>query len=175
MRKIYDEDYAAPLPPPLQTSNSTSTPTPELARSRRSALTTLHISPSEPVDELTSWFETPPIHSATNPVQYWIGQLAAYPDSRLCRMALDYLTAPSTSVDTERAFSRGALTVTHLRHSLSEPSTRAAIVTGNWASIDGLVPHSNIIAMLNSKWLHPCAQPEVIDLSSKELHTDSSP
>ena len=73
-------------------------------------------------------------------------------------MALDYLTAPSTSVDTEHTFSHSVLTVTHLHHSLSEPSTHVAIVTGNWASIDGLVPHSNIIAMLNSKRLHPHAQ-----------------
>lgn len=61
-------------------------------------------------------------------------------------MALDFLSAPATSVDTERAFSRGALTVTYLRHALSDESTQNSIVGGSWAK-DGFVPEDELIEL----------------------------
>ncbi|KAI0061452.1 hypothetical protein BV25DRAFT_1771677, partial [Artomyces pyxidatus] len=45
----------------------------------------------------------------------------------------------ASSTDVERAFSRGSLNVSRLRHSLSDESTRAATVLQSWMSIPGLV------------------------------------
>lgn len=65
-------------------------------------------------------------------------------------MALDFLSAPATSVDTERAFSRGALTVTPLRHALLDLSTRASIVAGSWFE-DGFVPKDELVEFFENK------------------------
>ena len=60
-------------------------------------------------------------------------------------------TLSATSTDAERAFSRGRLTVSRLRHSLSDASVRANTVLGSWARIDGLVPEKETIAYLADK------------------------
>ena len=57
----------------------------------------------------------------------------------------------ATSVDAERAFSRGRLTVSRLRHSLSDASVRANTVLGSWAGIPGLVDEKEMIALLADK------------------------
>ncbi|KAI0738760.1 hypothetical protein BC629DRAFT_1300092, partial [Irpex lacteus] len=57
----------------------------------------------------------------------------------------------ASSVDVERAFSRGGLTVSKRRHALSDESTRAAIVLGSWASVEGLVPTEKLITMFREK------------------------
>ncbi|KAF8577321.1 hypothetical protein K439DRAFT_1317511, partial [Ramaria rubella] len=51
----------------------------------------------------------------------------------------------ATSTDTECAFSGGQLTVSWMRHSLSDQLTRAASVLASWASIKGMVPEAEII------------------------------
>jgi hypothetical protein len=51
----------------------------------------------------------------------------------------------ATSTDVERAFSRGGLTVSKIRHSLSDESTRAASVLGSWCNLPEAIPMSNII------------------------------
>ncbi|CUA75529.1 Putative AC transposase [Rhizoctonia solani] len=58
------------------------------------------------------------------PMQYWSSKLDTNP--RLARMALDYLTAPATSVDAERAFSAGRLTINHLQLRLRRSNGRDA-------------------------------------------------
>ena len=57
----------------------------------------------------------------------------------------------ATSTDAERAFSRGRLTVSRLRHSLSDASVRANTVLGSWARIDDLVPEKETIDFLGDK------------------------
>ena len=57
----------------------------------------------------------------------------------------------ATSVDAERAFSRGCLTVSCLRHSLNDASVRANTVLGSWARIPGLVAEDEMIEMLANK------------------------
>jgi len=83
-------------------------------------------------------------------------------------MALDYLSTPgqscslsfrvifiiiftATSTDVERAFSRGRLTVSRMRHSLSDESTRAATVLSSWMSVPRLVPELDIIQVFRDK------------------------
>jgi hypothetical protein len=50
----------------------------------------------------------------------------------------------------ERAFSRGGLTVSKLRHNLNDESTRAATVLHSWAEV-GLIPESEVIHVFRNK------------------------
>ncbi len=56
----------------------------------------------------------------------------------------------ATSVDVERAFSRGSLTVSKHRHALSDKSTRASVVLRSWMEA-GLVKDDNVIKLFESK------------------------
>ncbi|KAF8583884.1 hypothetical protein K439DRAFT_1311297, partial [Ramaria rubella] len=51
----------------------------------------------------------------------------------------------ATLTDTEHAFSRGGLTVSCMRHSLSDTSTCAASVLASWGSIESLIPIAQIV------------------------------
>jgi hypothetical protein len=58
----------------------------------------------------------------------------------------------ATSTDVERAFSRGSLTVSKMRHSLSDESTRAATVLGSWVALfSDLIPHNDIVTSFKDK------------------------
>ncbi|QRV82293.1 hAT family dimerization protein [Ceratobasidium sp. AG-Ba] len=61
---------------------------------------------------------------------YWSSRLAQRP--RVARFALDFLTAPASSVDAERAFSCGRLMVNHLQHQMSTRSFQAQMAVGSW-------------------------------------------
>ena len=54
-------------------------------------------------------------------------------------------------MDAERAFSRGRLTVSRLRHSLSDQTVRASTVLGSWARYPELVPEADAVALLREK------------------------
>lgn len=51
----------------------------------------------------------------------------------------------------ERAFSKGSLTVSKHRHSLSDKSTRAAIVLSSWAQVEGVVVEKDVIEVYEEK------------------------
>ncbi|RDX39816.1 hypothetical protein OH76DRAFT_1298907, partial [Lentinus brumalis] len=51
----------------------------------------------------------------------------------------------ATSCDAERAFSRGRLTVSRLRHSLGDSSVRANTLLGSWARIPELVEEKKLL------------------------------
>jgi hypothetical protein len=55
----------------------------------------------------------------------------------------------------ERSFSRGGLTVSKMRHSLSDESTRAASVLGVWCDLPGAVPRDEIVAIFKDKSKRP--------------------
>ena len=61
----------------------------------------------------------------------------------------------ATSTDVERAFSRGGLTVSKMRHSLLDESTRAASVLGAWCDLQGAVPRDEIMAVFRDKGKRP--------------------
>ncbi|KLO05129.1 hypothetical protein SCHPADRAFT_802371, partial [Schizopora paradoxa] len=63
-----------------------------------------------------------------DPIKYWYAKQG----DPFARMGLDFMSAPATSVDVERAFSRGSLTVSKHRHALSDQSTRASVVLRSW-------------------------------------------
>ncbi|QRV78731.1 AC transposase [Ceratobasidium sp. AG-Ba] len=63
-------------------------------------------------------------------LKYWEGERKRTP--RLAAFALGILTAPASSVDAERAFSGGRLTINHLQHSMSELTFEAKMAVGSW-------------------------------------------
>lgn len=58
-------------------------------------------------------------------------------------------------MDVERAFSRGTLTVSKYRHTLSDQSTRAAVVLRSWYNLPGVVRADDIIKQLDNKIKRP--------------------
>ncbi|KAG9075222.1 hypothetical protein FRC06_010218 [Ceratobasidium sp. 370] len=63
-------------------------------------------------------------------VQYCTKQLTY--QSQVFTMALDYMTAPASSVDAEHAFSNGRLMVGHLQHQMSTRTFQAKMAVGLW-------------------------------------------
>ncbi|KAF8584239.1 hypothetical protein K439DRAFT_1302530, partial [Ramaria rubella] len=51
----------------------------------------------------------------------------------------------ATSTDTECAFSGGGLSVSRMRHSLSDKSMCVATVLASWALVNGMIPEVEII------------------------------
>lgn len=66
-------------------------------------------------------------------------------------MALDYLSAPASSVDAKCACSHGGLTVMHHHHALSDKSMHNSIVLGAWLKDTNLVPKEELIVMFRKK------------------------
>ena len=100
---------------------------------------------------MADFWASPRAPSGSDPIQYWVGVLVGQPESRLAQMAIDYLSCPATSVDVERAFSCGALTVTHHQHALSNNSTRNSIVVGGWLKDTSLIPKNDLIEFFGGK------------------------
>ena len=75
-----------------------------------------------------------------NPIEWWdkVGQ-QRYPT--LYRMALDYLSIPSTSCDCERAFSRARRTVTDDRNRLGGATIEALQLQKNWLHNRAVASH----------------------------------
>lgn len=81
-----------------------------------------------------------------SPLEWWVQHRDMYPC--LSRMALDYLSVPcksfllityhflnamiATSVDVERVFSKGRLSISYLRNRLSVQTTRALLCLNVW-------------------------------------------
>ena len=111
-----------------------------------------------------SWLSSSPVAGADG-LQWW----AAMPTHPLHRMAMNFLSIPgvffkyyailtavwlfcvATSTDVERAFSRGGLTVSKMRHSLSDKSTQAAAVIGSWCDFPGAIPREEIMEAFKDK------------------------
>ena len=119
-------------------------------------------------DELEEYLNTLTISMKTlNPLMWW----HAIGKSPLAQMAIDFLLAPgmlhygflgciyhnsvafylASSCDVERGFSRGGLTVSKLRHSLSDESMQATTVLHAWSEIPGLIPEAKIIQAFKDK------------------------
>lgn len=116
-QKVYREDY-----PRVPTANLPTSPKRPLAPSGDwpLLLQTPKVTSHEERDELTAFWASPCELPETDPLQFWIGASISQPDSHLAQMAIDYLSAPAWSIEVERAFSRGALTVSHCQHLLSD-------------------------------------------------------
>ncbi|KDN37564.1 hypothetical protein RSAG8_10081, partial [Rhizoctonia solani AG-8 WAC10335] len=64
-------------------------------------------------------------------------------------MALDYLTAPATSVDAERAFSAGRLTINHLKHNMLSETFEAKMAVESWCGTPFLPEISDVVAIIH--------------------------
>ncbi|EJF55349.1 hypothetical protein DICSQDRAFT_74416, partial [Dichomitus squalens LYAD-421 SS1] len=103
-------------------------------------------------DALEAYLEAPPLATVKDPLAYQNTAIkSGSEDPALAHMALNFLSIPATSVDAERAFSRGRLMVNRLRTSLSDKSVRAGTVLASWARVDGLVNKSKAVAFLGDK------------------------
>jgi hypothetical protein len=60
-------------------------------------------------------------------------------------------SSKAASTNVERAFSHGGLTVSKMRHHLSDTSVRSATVLGSWASLPGLIPKNEIVKLFKNK------------------------
>ncbi|CAE6404230.1 unnamed protein product [Rhizoctonia solani] len=69
---------------------------------------------------------------------------------RLARMALDYLTAPVTSVDVERAFSAGRLTINRLQRNMSPSTFEAKMAVGSWYGTPPLPDISEVASVIEA-------------------------
>ncbi|KIJ07989.1 hypothetical protein PAXINDRAFT_59310, partial [Paxillus involutus ATCC 200175] len=63
-------------------------------------------------------------------LKYW--ELARATRPRVAQMALDFLSAPASSVDAERSFSCGRLQVNHLQHNIGSQAFKAQMAIGSW-------------------------------------------
>lgn len=118
--------------------------------------------------EPTAYINADPDYSGAcaDPIKFWSDKHG----DRFARFALDFVSAPgkfhvrylnesihisslltATSVDVERAFSRGSLTVSKYRHALSDESTRAAVVLRAWSEVPGIVIDKDIQRLFEEK------------------------
>ncbi|CAE7107559.1 unnamed protein product [Rhizoctonia solani] len=86
-------------------------------------------------DSIEAYFNSPCVPSDViaqhgGILGYWHHELKRRP--ALAQMALDFLTAPATSVDAERAFSGGRLMINHLQHQMSSQTFQAQMAIGSW-------------------------------------------
>ena len=132
-------------------------------------------------DVVDGWLNTPTISNISNGLQYWAAMAAS--GHPMAPMAKNFLSIPgtyqstysiihfitrytATSTDVECAFSRSGLTVSKMRHSLSDESTRAASVLGAWSDLAGAVPREEIMEIFKDKGRRP-KQNNVSFLSSE--------
>jgi hypothetical protein len=114
-------------------------------------------------DAVDEWLNTPAVSNISNGLQYWTAMGASgHPLAPMAKNFLSALVCTNlhiqlfiSSTDVERAFSRGRLTVSKMRHSLSDESTRAASVLGAWCDLEGAVPRDEIMEVFKDKGKRP--------------------
>jgi hAT family C-terminal dimerisation region len=90
-----------------------------------------------------------PVENVADPLKWWYSNQFMYPT--LHRMALDYLSVPTTSTEVERIFSQGRL-ILHFTHNRLSP--RAFLCMGSWGWRDMIVLEDIIQAIKSRKWKH---------------------
>lgn len=106
--------------------------------------------PSVVLDSIETYLDSPPIKksevkAAGGVLKYWENCRATRP--RLARMALDYLSAPASSVDAERAFSGGPFQVNHLQQQMGSESFKAQVAVRSWYNTP-LLPGASFAAAI---------------------------
>ncbi|CAE7137293.1 unnamed protein product [Rhizoctonia solani] len=82
-------------------------------------------------------------------LQFWENEVRV--GSVLGRLALDILTAPSSSVDVERAFSGGRMSVNYRQHRTSLATFRAKMAVGSWFGTPLLSDVTEVLEMVEGK------------------------
>ncbi len=81
-------------------------------------------------NEIRNYLAEDMIGESEKPLMYWNLKKNIYPS--LSSMARTYLSVPSTSTPSERAFSSGRLAIPHTRASLSPEKICALMCLNNW-------------------------------------------
>ncbi|EUC59033.1 hypothetical protein RSOL_293340 [Rhizoctonia solani AG-3 Rhs1AP] len=84
-------------------------------------------------------------------VQYWENESNTPSGCILGKMALDILTAPSSSIDVERAFSGGRMAINYRQHRTSVGTFRAKMAVGSWFGTPLLSGAEEVYEMLDGK------------------------
>ncbi|KEP46987.1 hAT family dimerization protein [Rhizoctonia solani 123E] len=89
------------------------------------------------LDSIEDYLQTEPVSAmivgaSGGPLKYWESQRGPTDRPRLARFAINYLTAPASSVEAERAFSCGRLTINHLQHQMSSDTFCAKMALRSW-------------------------------------------
>ncbi|KAG9080826.1 hypothetical protein FRC06_006120 [Ceratobasidium sp. 370] len=85
-------------------------------------------------------------------LSYWTAQRKKMP--RVSKFALGILSSPASSVDAERAFSGGRLTINHLQHSMGDTTFEAKMAVGSWYNTPLLPSVDVAAAILGDKVRH---------------------
>ena len=80
--------------------------------------------------EIKTYLQEKNADEKEDPLLYWNLKKKIFPS--LASMAQTYLSIPSTSTPSERAFSMGRLVIHHTRESLSGEKIRALMCLNNW-------------------------------------------
>jgi len=131
---------------PSKWADLDSIPIPSLSRSTSSSSS---VPPT--LDELEVYLNEPvmdpkALKTFGGVLKYWESEMKSSPN--LAKMGLDFCSAPASSVDAERAFSRGRLTINHLQHNMTSQTFKARMALGSWSKtplFDGLTDATRII------------------------------
>ncbi|QRV80545.1 hAT family dimerization protein [Ceratobasidium sp. AG-Ba] len=116
-------------------------------------------SPAEPNkgnSAIETYLRGEPIHrevvkKVRGPLGYWELQLAVNPCPELAQFAIDYLSAPASSVDVERAFSCSRLMTKHIQHQMSTDTFGAKMALKSWYKTPLLPDVSDIASLLANR------------------------
>ncbi|QRV80904.1 hAT family dimerization protein [Ceratobasidium sp. AG-Ba] len=102
---------------------------------------------------IEGYLRTEPVSSevirlAGGPLRYWESQTSFKSYSSLARFAIDYLSAPASSVDVERAFSCGRLMNNHLQHQMLPDTFCAKMALQSWFETPLLRDVDEVAALL---------------------------
>ncbi|QRW24601.1 hAT family dimerization protein [Rhizoctonia solani] len=93
-------------------------------------------------------------------IQYWDNVSRTVNGSILGRMALDILSAPSSSVDVERAFSGGRMALNYRQHRTSVATFRAKMAVRSWYGTPLLPEAQDVYEMIEGRG---ATEPEPLD------------
>ncbi|KEP49957.1 hAT family dimerization protein [Rhizoctonia solani 123E] len=89
------------------------------------------------------------IDQAGGLMEWWAAQEKS--GSPVARMALDVLSSPATSVDAERAFSGGRMTVNYQQHRMGLDTFRAKMAIGSWYGTPLLQDLEEVLGILDGR------------------------
>ncbi|KAG8792776.1 hypothetical protein FRC12_004869 [Ceratobasidium sp. 428] len=91
------------------------------------------------------------VQKAGGPLGYWEAQRALISCPELAHFAIDYLSAPASSVNAERAFSRGHLMMNHLQHQMLTDTFGANMALRLWYKTPLLVDVLDVVSLLANR------------------------
>ncbi|XP_065315636.1 uncharacterized protein LOC135924507 [Gordionus sp. m RMFG-2023] len=83
-----------------------------------------------PMNEIAEYLADPVVSATTTVLDWWSCNSERFP--YLCMMAKDFLSQQSTSVESERVFSRGVDTVTKKRNRMASETLKQCLCLNSW-------------------------------------------